>query len=43
MEADIILTLDFNLIMETSFQFMQPLATVVQMDDKNFKLVQYLL
>ena len=43
MEADIICTLDFNLIMETSFRFFEPLARLCKMEEKNFHLAQYVL
>ena len=43
MEADIIETLEFNLIMDTSFRFFEPLAKISKMDSKNFHLAQYVL
>ena len=36
-------TLDFDLIMETSFRFFEPLAKILHMDAKNFHLAQYVL
>lgn len=43
MEADIIKTLDFDLIFDTSYKFFEPLATISKMDPKNFHLAQYVL
>ena len=43
MEADIIKTLEFNLIFDTSFKFFEPLATISGLDPKNFHLAQYVL
>lgn len=43
MEAEIIDILDFNLIMETSFKFFEPLTKVCKMEQKNFHLAQYVL
>lgn len=43
MEADIIETLDFDLIMTTSYKFLEPLSKICNMDMKNFYLAQYVL
>lgn len=43
MEAEIIELLNFDLIMETSYKFFEPLAKISQMDPKNFHLTQYVL
>lgn len=43
MEADIIETLGFDLIMGTSFRFFEALGRISKMDAKNFHLAQYVL
>ena len=43
MEADIIETLNFDLIMGTSYRFFEALGKISNMDAKNFHLAQYVL
>ena len=43
MEAEIIELLNFDLVMDTSFTFFEPLAKISGMDPKNFHLAQYVL
>lgn len=43
MEADILETLEFDLIMTTSYRFFEPLAKISNMDVKNYHLAQYVL
>ena len=42
-EAEIIETLKFDLIMNTSFRFFEALGRISHMDSKNFHLAQYVL
>ena len=43
MEADIIETLNFDLIMGTSYRFFEALGKISHMDGKNFHLAQYVM
>ena len=43
LEADILLTLDFNLIMNNTFKFMEPFVKLIKMAPKNVHLTQYIL
>jgi hypothetical protein len=43
MEADIVKTLDFNLIFNTSYSFLEPFCKLVEFEPKKFYLAQYIL
>lgn len=43
LEADILLTLEFNLIMDNTMKFMEPFVKLVHMTPKNIHLTQYIL
>ena len=43
MEADIMTKLDFNLVIDTSFHFLSPLAILANYDHKKACLAQYVL
>ena len=43
MEANIIKTLDFNLVFNTSYNFLEPFCKLVEFQPKKFYLAQYIL
>jgi hypothetical protein len=43
LEADILQTLDFNLIMNNTLKFMEPFTRLIEMSSKNMHLTQYIL
>lgn len=42
-EADILITLEFNIIMDNTVKFMEPFVKLICMAPKNIHLTQYIL